>query len=152
MFKIFHSHDAHLYIRFYTILPIIDYSPFINALNTVRNTDCLERIVRYFTKRLWCHMHTTTIIPSYPVRHKEFNLKPLEMRLLISDLLLLFRIIRGFVSLSNSEIKFSQLRPYRISLTKVNTTRCKNYFLHRKLLLWNKITRDSSCLTMSLEQ
>ena len=46
--------------------------------------------------------------------------------------LILFRIIRGLVSLSNSEmIKFSQLRPYRIKLIRVNTTRCKNYFLHR---------------------
>ena len=70
MFKIFHSHDAHLYILFYTtyIFPIIDYSSFIYALNTVRNTDCLERISRYFTKRLWCRIHTTTIAPSYPVR------------------------------------------------------------------------------------
>ena len=54
MFKIFHSHDAHLNILFYTtyILQIKDYSSFIYALNTVRNTDCLERISRYFTKRL----------------------------------------------------------------------------------------------------
>ena len=97
-------------------------------------------------------MHATTIAPSYPVRLKEFSLMPFETRLMISDLLRLLCIIRGFVFLSNSKIKFSQLRPYRMNLSRVNTTRCKNYFLHRTLLLWNKITRNSSCLTMLFEQ
>ena len=154
MFRAFHTRDTHFYLRLYTtyITPIAEYSGFLYALNSTANTNTLEKINKYFSKRLWCRVNMTQNAPTYNIRLSKFGLMSLERRFLTQDLILLFKVLRGVVSSSGFAVRFSTLRSHRIVLDAVKTSRFRNYFLHRTQLLWNKTIHDTSYLTMSLKQ
>ena len=79
-------------------------------------------------------------------------MNPLELCRARSDLLLLFKVVRGICCIPSISIKFSPKCDYRIVINRIKTKGSKRIFVHRTFMLWNKVIRNNSFTKCSLTQ
>ena len=97
IFKSFESRDVTLFVFAYKtcILPILDYCSTIWFFNKLEDIDRIEKVQRYFTKRLFGLWQM-----SYIDRLVACGLPSLELRRLRTDIILCFKIIHKLIALN----------------------------------------------------
>ena len=87
-------------------------------INTRTFMNGIEKIQRYFTKRLFAKTHSGFPIPSYDERLKVFELLPVESSCVLMDILLLYKILSKRMAVQFSP-SFSQHNSSRVVLHPV---------------------------------
>jgi hypothetical protein len=142
LFKSFKSRDvALLTFAFKTyILPILDYCSSVWNPYKLSDIDRLERVQRFYTKRL-----TGLWNISYSDRLLLCALTSLELRRLLADIILCFKIVHKFIDISFTEFfeldKNSITRGHNFKLRIPNCRmNCrKNFFSVRVIPAWNSL-------------
>ena len=122
------------------VLPILEYCCTIWWPSKLGDIDRLENVQRCFTKRLdglWDL--------SYENRLIVCSLRSLELRRLLNDLILCFKIVHKLISLSFSDL--FELDPnqrtrghnYKIRLPLCKASRRQNFFPVRVVSAWNAL-------------
>ena len=151
IFRTFTNTRACFYIYFFDIYiyPIISYGSLIYSCATVERINDIEKILKYFTRRLW-YRCCSRDIPSYSQRLKHFKLNTLEEQRIREDLTFRFCLNRGVISIPDCQTHFSKISTHRLKVVRVTTHVAKRFFLHRSTILWNRLIHDDSFRTLSL--
>ena len=139
IFKIFHVRDVDFYCKLFNIyvLSVIFYASPIYFTGDVVNMNELEKIQKYFTRRLFFRINGKALRPNYNYRLKLFGLQTLESSCVKSDLLMLYKLLYELIESSFKPI-FSTRKPTRIIFQTTVSKTCRASFFHRSLVLWNK--------------
>ena len=140
IFKNFSLRDSHVYCTLYKVyvLPIVLYGLplYSNGSNTFISE--IEKIQRYFTRRLFMRIKPNETRLSYTERMKLFNLQSLEFLIIKTDLCTLFKLINNLFP-SSFEFQFSTRSPMRFIFCQCSSRLFRNSFFHRALVSWNKL-------------
>jgi hypothetical protein len=142
IFKSFQTRDIHLFVYAYKtyVLPILDYCSSVWTPCKLADIDRLENVQRYFTKRL----RNLWNIP-YNERLIICTLTSLELRRLIADLTLCFKIVHNLIALKFEELfefdanKITRGHNFKLRLPKYNTNVRLNFFAVRIVPAWNSL-------------
>ena len=139
-FKMFTACHLDTFLSFYKlyVLPIIAYNSSIYSLVSISNINQLEKIQRYFSKRLYIRLYHKTLIPNYVDRLALFHLDPLEVYLIKKDLCILYRLSNGPLEVPGVNVIRSPHLPARLQISSVRTSLYRSFFLHRTIMIWNK--------------
>ena len=139
-FKMFTSCEQDTFISFYKlyVISVITYGSPIYSLVSVSNINEIEKIQKYFTKRLYLRLYPNTLIPKYADRLGLFHLVPLEFQLIKIDLVVLYRFANGILEVPGVNVLRSHHLPARLQITSLRTTLCRSFYLHRTIMIWNK--------------
>ena len=151
-FRVFKSRDPSFFVRLFRVYvqPVLTYCSPVFACNSAFVTNSSDKVVKYFTRRLWLRVNGSARRPSYLERLKYFSIESNETFIMRKDLLMLFKVIRGLVDIPQIQVKFSARVPHRIILNRVKTNFLRNHFTLRASKLWNLVIRDGSFRSMSL--
>ena len=140
LFKSFVSRNVTLFTSAFKIyiLPILDYCSSVWNPDKLEDIDKLEGVQRFYTKRLeglWG--------VEYPERLKLSTLISLELRRLVMDLVLCFKIVNKLVCLEFSD--FFELDPntrtrgnnFKLRVPKCNTNTRQHFYSVRIVPVWN---------------
>jgi len=145
IFKSFQSRDVTLFVFAYKtyILPIIEYCSTIWFPYKLEDIDRLEKVQRFFTKRLYGLKNK-----SYKERLAACALPSLELRRLWADIILCFKIIHKLIALdfksffildNNSRTRGHN---FKLKLPNFKTTLRQNFFSIRVVPIWNSLPSD----------
>ena len=142
IFKSFVSRNIKLLIAAYKtyILPILDYCSSVWSAYKLTDIDRIENVQRYFTKRLSGLWYV-----SYSNRLSFCSLVSLELRRLITDLVLCFKIVYKLIALNfNDFLKFDNNKVTRGHSLKLCYPLCRldirlNFFAVRVVKPWNSL-------------
>ena len=139
IFKIFKIRNAAFYCKLYKIyvIPNIFYGLPIYLTNTCFCINSIEKIQKYFTRRLYQRCFPNENIPNYIDRIKFFNIPTLESQCLKIDLCTLFKILKNMIDVPFKPL-FSTRNSSRIIYQPSKSNLFRNSFYHRSLVLWNK--------------
>ena len=154
IFRHFKSKDCNLYLRLYSIYiePIISYGISLYGAASLSNVNSIEKILKYFTKRLWNRLYPLIPAPCYLSRLSKFNLTSIELNRIRSDFILFFKILRNFPAVPSLSITFSKFCSHRVTVNLIKSKSTRRFFLHRTSMLWNKLVHDNSFNDMSVHQ
>ena len=144
LFNTFKGHDSHFYVFMYYcyIRPMLEssspaWSPILKG-----NIDLLERVQRYFTKRLPGFNHL-----SYAERLFVLKMDSLEHRRARADIILFYKLISGdvIVDLYNPYQFVFSYRGHCKTLFKFQcrTERRRYFWLNRITNFWNKLPQNA---------
>ena len=104
----------------------------------------IERILKYFTRKLWIRSRNFDNIPHYPTRPLTFSLVPIQR--IRSDLMLVFGIANDLTNVLSLSVQFSKLNNRRLIVHRVNSKLSQRVFTHRNrtIMIWNKLICNSS--------
>jgi ribonucleases P/MRP protein subunit RPP40 len=119
------------------IRPLLEYCSQVWSPCYLTDICKLERVQRQFTKRLKGMRNL-----SYGMRLEKLNLETLELRRLKFDLIFVYKIMHGLVSVDNNIFEFSNmvnLRGHSCKMTKpVSNINCRLFsFASRVVDVWN---------------
>jgi ribonucleases P/MRP protein subunit RPP40 len=145
IFKSFESRDIALFTFAYKtyILPILDYCSSIWSPYKFSAIDRLENVQRFFTKRLKGLWNK-----SYAERLGICKLTSLELRRLIFDIILCYKIINKLVSLEFSDFfEFdhnirTRGHNFKLRIPKFKTNFRQYFFSVRIVPVWNSLPYD----------
>ena len=146
LFRAFVSGNVLILKRAYLtyIRPIVEYCTYIWSPHQAYLIDKIERVQRYFTRRVLCHTKL-----SYMDRLSLLKLDLLEIRRIKSDLKMCFKIINGLCDIDPLHyFKFaptsSVTRGHNIRLIKpICNTNCQLYFFTNRVVnYWNSLPAD----------
>ena len=117
--RVFETRDMRFLIDLFRIYvrPVLEYASHVWCLHLKVDITLIERMQRMFTKRIPCLRHLT-----YDERLLSSKLESLEHRRLYFDLVLLYKIVHGFVDINMYDIGVSPvterqtLRNYGVGL------------------------------------
>ena len=131
--------DFKLFIYKTYIRPIVESSTQVWSPHLLKDIDAIEKVQKFFTRQLPGMRHL-----NYTQRLQDLNLQSLEERRIYFDLLLAFKIIKGFVDISASDFfEFSASRTrghihkIQIKHSRLNTR--KYFFTNRVAPIWNSL-------------
>ena len=107
------------------------------TLRTQAIVKAIEKIQKYFTRRLYVRLRGDVSRPPYQDRLKSFRLEPLESLCVSSDLTLLFKLTNDLLY-SSFKPATSLHKPSRFIFEAGISRTYHNSFFHRSLTLWNK--------------
>ena len=146
LFHAFLSGNVHILTRacLTYIRPIVEYCTYIWSPHQTYLIDKIERVQKYFTRRVLCHTKL-----SHMERLSLLKLDLLEIRLIKSDLKMCFKIINGLCDIDPFHyLKFaptsSVTRGHNIKLIKpIYNTNCQIYFFTNRVVnYWNSLPAD----------
>ena len=139
IFKIFRIKDQELYCKLYKIYirSVVLYGLPIYLSNTSYCIGAIEKIQKYFTRRLYRRLDGNVVRPPYLTRLKSFGLEPLESLCMRSDLTFLFKLTNDLLY-SSFQPAISTRKPSRFIFQAGVSRTYHNSFFHRSLALWNK--------------
>jgi len=146
LFKAFKNRDIKLMVFAFKvyILPLLDYCSPIWSPFRLNDIDRIEKIQRSFTKRL-----SGLKLLSYSERLATCNLPSLELRRLMFDLVLCFKIVHKLIDLEfNDFFEFecnkynTRGHMYKLRIPKIMNSTRKNFFSIRVLPVWNYLPSD----------
>ena len=108
------------------------------SYSSVYTVNQIEKIQKYFTKRLYIRLFPNTIIPNYSYRLGLFQMDPLEVRLIRIDLCFLYCLLVRDIVVDRVSVLRSPRLPGRLQITSVRTINRRSFFIHRTVMLWNK--------------
>ena len=137
-----------IYVR-----PVLEYASHVWCPHWKVDITLIERVQRIFTKRIPCLRHLT-----YDERLSSSKLESLEHRRLYLDLVLLYKIVHGFVDINMYDIGVSpvterqSLRNYGVGLNvcKSLSSQCMLCFANRTCKVWNLLPINAVLLRFSL--
>ena len=139
-FKVFAATQPSVYIKFYNtyVVPVIDYCSPLYVNISASNAAQIEKIPRFFSRRLYRRLYPSKPVPSYSVRLKLFGMQSYGSRSKIIDLTVLYRFINGSLVIPGIELIRSLHKPGRFLLSRPLSSLERSFFIHRTLTLWNK--------------
>ena len=131
-------------MKLYTtyVLPIFMYCSPIYSYLLLSQRAKLEKTQRYFTRRLLKRQGIDPV-PDYPSRLQLLGLVSLETAFLRSDLLTLYKLIKGDLP-SYFSFRFSAHFAHRLFFNRVNTNIVRKFFINRSSCAWNRIVLSDS--------
>ena len=153
IYRSFISRDTCILIRALKtyVRPLVEYASQIWSPTCLHLITKLESVQRAFTKKLPGLSKLT-----YDHRLRTLNLQSLEHRRLLSDLMTCFKIIRGFTSITLSDIfvpspnTTSRGHPFRLLVPLAKTNTRKRFFTCRIIKIWNSLPLDTVCASSPL--
>ena len=90
------------------VRPILEYcstiwNPYIPNIHYLGLTDQMERVQRYFTRRVY-YRYKLDCSHDYLQRLKYLNLESLELRRIYNDLIMVYKICHGLVNINANEL------------------------------------------------
>ena len=141
IFDVFKKHDLDFYVRLYNcyVRPILEHTSQVWFPNLCYNVDKVERVQRFFTRRILYGM-------SYEDRLLRCNLEKLELRRIRSDQILFFKMVRKETDLNLYDyFKYqNRLRGHNLNLyvPYCRTDKRQKFFIVRIISLWNKLSAN----------
>ena len=145
LFKCFTTRNPLILTKAYTtyVQPILEYASVIWNPVYVGQIYQIESIQRHFTKRIM----PTDI--SYSDRLSQLKLESLELRRLKTDLIMLYKIIKGLVDLDFKQFLVLNLNmfntrghAFRIA-PECATVNCRRHFFTQRVTnIWNSLPAD----------
>jgi hypothetical protein len=142
IFSVFGSHSVDLLLKLYKcyVRSRLEYASEVWSPHFVRDIELLERVQRLFTRRL-----PGFSVFSYEERLRRLNLASLKDRRIHRDLIMVFKILKGYVRVDSDE--FFQLSPNRSTRgndCKLVVKNCsleirRNFFSYRVIKYWNAL-------------
>ena len=132
------------------VVPIVIYGIQLYGASSISVIDEIEKILKYFTRRLWIRSYNSNEFPDYHERLARFSLVPLEVQRIRFDMMLLFRVVRNLSPIPFLSLPFSAINNDRLIINRINTKLYKRFFLHRSTMLWNKLVHIDSFKTQSM--
>ena len=121
IFRCFHTaHVSALTIAHTSFVrPILEYcstvwNPYITKIHYLGLTDQIERVQRYFTRRVYyrCKLDCSH---DYLQRLKYLNLESLELRRIYNHLIIVYKICHGLVNINANELIYMKTSTSTIS-------------------------------------
>ena len=121
------------------ILPILEYNSTVWSPHFIKDIDSIESVQRHFTWRLFKRCRLPYM--SYNDRLTMLQLPSLELRRMHIDLIMCYKIVHGYLNLSNFFVLSNNVntrghrykffkKPFRLDL-------CKHFFGNRVVDIWN---------------
>ena len=150
IFKGFSSRNSQLLVKAFTtyVRPLLEYNTYIWSPNDVRNITKLESVQRRFTKRIPSVSHL-----SYRDRLEFLGLDSLEYRRLITDLVMMYKIVHNLVDVDcNALISVNSTSVARNSFLKLykpfSISSVRSHFLCvRCINVWNYLAEETRAST-----
>ena len=126
------------------VLPIVEYASEVwNPLDKANITK-LEKVQRFFTRKAFIKCGKK--YEPYENRLKFFNLQSLEIRRKMKDLILVFKICKGYTHFNPKDISTFSERPSRkhslqIKIKHKNND-SKKFLINRTSNLWNNLPQN----------
>jgi hypothetical protein len=123
------------------ILPLVEYCSAIWYPHKLEDIDRLEKVQRFFTKRLYGLKDK-----SYHDRLVACVLPSLELRRLRADLIFCFKIVHNLISLNMTDFfvfdNYNKTRGHNLKLrvSTFKTTLRQNFFPNRIVPVWNSLS------------
>ena len=147
--KTFSSSSLDLYKNIFNtyIRPCVEYNTSIWGATSTYNIQSIESVQKYFTKAVSKRLNIS--FQSYKHRLEIWDMKTLEERRLITDVVLLYKILNGFIDIPPEEqfkksdfyCKYNLRRHNHclktLSISKTNIK--NNFFSNRIIQIWNKL-------------
>ena len=144
--KAFTCRDLIFMKRAYTtyVRPVLEYCTQIWSPTLIKYIDLIENVQRSFTRRI-----PVLKSLSYPERLANLDIESLELRKLRFDLLMFYRIIRGFVRIQCDDFFKFSINPYptrgnhfKLVMPIVRKNNLSNIFACRCVGIWNSLPDD----------
>ena len=144
LFRCFTVNNANAVVRAYCayVRPILEYCSAVWSPCHLTDIDAIERVQRYFTRRLYYRLQLERC--PYVERLRFLNLEPLELRRLRFDLTLCYKIVHREINLDFNEFFVTNpanelTRGHHLRLRVPLATRnlLKHCFSHRVVNVWN---------------
>ena len=139
IFKAFWSRSPKFLINIFNsyVRSGLEYACNVWSPHLLKDIDLIENVQRKFTKRIPGLKNM-----SYPKRLESLNMQSLELRRIIQDLTLVYKIFHGLVDLDFDQFferKTSSTRDNGFALykKKFKTTIAQNFFSNRVVNIWN---------------
>ena len=146
LFRSFTVGNCNAIVRAYCVYvrPILEYCSPVWSPVYVTDIDLIERVQRYFTRRLY---HRLSYEPSsYLNRLKRLGLDPLELRRLRLDLLTCYKIVHCEIALAFADffewspgINRTRGHTLRLRASRANSNVLSHFFAHRVVPVWNSL-------------
>ena len=154
IFRCFESRDPEFMVRLFNtyVLPKLEYAAPVWSPHFRVDVDCVERVQRLFTRRL-----SSVYGLMYEQRLAKLNMKSLEHRRLYLDLIMMYKIVHGLISVNLADINIvsvysgKHLRNYGYALHVKRVASSSHFmyaFVFRTLRIWNILPK--SLVKMSL--
>ena len=152
IFRCFHTNDKKSLINAYKsyIRPLVEYCTQIWSPYKMGDIDIVERVQRYFTRRLYikCGIPYT----NYLNRLKTCQLEPLEVRRLKFDVKLVYQICHDLVDVNFDDFfKYARHYPvlrghqYKLFVPYSRVDIRKYFFANRVINIWNSLDNSIVC-------
>ena len=146
IFKSFQSRNREILVRAFKtyVRPLLEVNSQVWSPYLLKDIRRLEAVQRRFTKKL-DGLHAL----SYSERLKLIGLERLEERRFRADLLLVYKVLFGFISLSVADYftlspsTTTRGHPYKLFLTRCSTDIRKKFFCNRIVKIWNDLPGDT---------
>lgn len=150
LFRAFSSCDKELLVRAYCtyVRPILESCSPVWSPYLVKDIKTIERVQRYFSRRVALRCGFTRECMEYEERCKWLNLQSLEERRLIADLVLCFKIVHKKIEVVHDnwimkcENKMTRNNGHKLSVQRCNSTLGMSFFGNRIVNPWNFIDRN----------
>ena len=142
IFTTFKGHNHSFYMKMYTcyVRPILEYASQIWSPVLITNIDRIERVQRYYTRRL-CSRND-----DYMQRLDLFNIDSLEERRIKSDIVLFFKLTKNVINMNVSDhytiVKRNRGHSKHLFLYYSRTDKRKYFWINRIVPHWNKLSND----------
>ena len=140
LFNTFKGHDVKFYVNIYKtyIRPILESSSQVWSPYLKGNSDKIESVQRYFTRKLLGYIEV-----SYEERLSRLNLESLKSRRIKADLLLYYKVSNSLININTegSIRPFNNHRGHNKNLYHFysRTEARKNFWANRIVTYWNKL-------------
>jgi hypothetical protein len=148
IFRAFESTDMSVLLRAYItyVRPLLEFETYVWNPHLVKNIECIEKVQRYFTRRLYNRCSFPRI--EYCERVSELALDTLQVRRVKTDLVMCFKILHGFVDIER-EVFFTlrgaartRGNPLTLVHNKIRLDVAKFFFTNRICEKWNSLADD----------
>ena len=145
LFRCFKCCDANSLLVAYKayVIPVLEYCSLVWTPHLLGDIDRLEAVQRYFTRRLF--LRCDYGYKTYSERLRELQLQPLELRRLIHDLVMCYKIIHRDVDLNPSDFfrlsddSRTRGHPLKLFMPYCRTNVRKYSFACRIIPVWNSL-------------
>jgi hypothetical protein len=146
IFRCFLSRDVSFMCNLFKtyVRPLLEYNCVLWNPHFVKDINALERVQKYFTRRLPSLSHL-----SYKDRLATCNLDSLELRRMKADLIFVYKITHGLVDLRIEDFFVldpdNRTRGHGLKFKVVTVPKCDAYkfsFAHRVIAPWNSLSND----------
>ena len=150
IFRCFHTKNKKALVTAYKsyVRPLLEYCTEIWSPYKVTEIDRIEKVQRYFTRRLFERCDVRYVM--YTERLRYLKLEPLELRRIVFDLKMLFKICHNIVDLVFDEFfKYASsigvLRGHSYKLFKpfCRLDVRKYFFACRVVETWNELSQNT---------
>jgi len=148
IFRIFSTKNTDLLVRAYTtfVRPILEYETPVWSPYYTKDIERIEQVQRAFTRRVYCRCSMPKV--EYQRRLETLGLESLEARRVKNDLVMCFKILKGFVDVDRcaffdvSDYSKTRNNGFKLKIPKCRLDLDKYFFSTRVCKWWNALDSE----------